>query len=247
MREDPQTRASGPLSRFKPCRTQERDGLQRTVDGLQGNPEQLGDYVRERDELRAEVAKHTAALGLCDQWIQDRDKTIASLRAGLDTAGMQVLALEGQLADAQAVSRGLVDELRRGAERPRLLSVLGRLGVPLFRTAGDERGAPARASDEAQAHARASRLLGELRAAQIERDALRSEAEALRSATLEAGLANYKEERPALYAEVGRLQGLLAERDAGLDERRRLDVTSLSPSAAEGLQLRAEIIRLSAS
>ena len=65
---------------------------------------------------------------------------------------MHVLAVRGRLADAQAVSRGLVDELRRGAELARrLLSVLGRLGVPLFRTAGDERGAPARASDEAQA------------------------------------------------------------------------------------------------
>jgi hypothetical protein len=180
----------------------ERDAVREDLSG------RIAELVKQANELRADVAKHVAALGLCDQWIQDRDKVIAGLRAELDVAGTQVLSIEKRLEDAEAVSRGLVDELRRGAERPRLLSALRRLGIPMFIDSH------ARASDEAEAHARASRLLGKLREAERERDGLRTEAEGLRAAALEAGLANYREERPALYAEVARLQVLCAELDA---------------------------------
>ena len=175
----------------------------------------------EVERLRAEVDKQLKALGICDEWIRDRDQTIASLRAEVDERGVREAALEGRLHDCQRVARGLADGLARASERP--LSALGRrLGLlrPTFASETDR--------SAAEADLRSARLLGQLREAESERDALRAEVGALRAAAAEADLANYREERPALYAEVARLQSALAERGAALGST-GLDSTGLDP------------------
>ena len=146
-------------------------------------------------ELSAQVETQLKALGICDQWIRERNSAIAGLKSELT---LRTASLETRLADGEEVRRDLVFQLI-AKRRTQLLS-------RFFPNHVD-------ADSPHERVARAARLLEELRAVESERDCLRGEVEALRAAAGEAGLANYREERPALYAEVARLRGLVEERD----------------------------------
>ena len=149
-------------------------------------------------ELSAQVETQLKALGICDQWIRERDSAIAGLKSELT---LRTASLETRLVDGEEVRRDFVFQLT-AKRRTQLLS-------RFFPNHVD-------ADSPHERVARAARLLEELRAVESERDCLRGEVEALRAAAVEADLANYKDERPALYEEVARLRGLVEERDAAL-------------------------------
>ena len=159
-------------------------------------------------ELSAQVETQLKALGICDQWIRERDVRIEAQLESAREIERRLASTEARLADSEAVSRGLAD-LVKGTEEHATPSLRG-----LLRRWAS--GQPEPALRVVDAHARAARLLEELRVVEGERDRLRGEVRALHAAAVEADLANYKDERPALYEEVARLRGLVEERDAAL-------------------------------